>query len=203
MTNKRVSTAISAVLGIVLFGGTVDALAVGGASVGWTLSSSSTDPFENVGSATSDALTLYLWLYCARPETEGVQSAHVWIEGVMDVFSFVGQPGVAHTSAFPGDLEFTLPACPSGSMLVGELKVRNLAGNFEVCLGPRGTLPPGYGVLSCDDPSTPLTVDSVGYSTSSIDPCVTDWGFFFLNGCNPLVSVDIESWAETKSLYME
>jgi hypothetical protein len=169
------------------------------AEIGWTLSASDTDPLDNFGPATSDTLSLYLWLWCSRPDMEGVSTANFALGTPgLTVHSFEASPGVTDLSPkSPGSFDLTFANCPPGSFLVGRLRVQNIAGSYEVCLGSEFQPDSSTG---CASPSTAVENAFIGYGAGFSPPCMTEPSFF--DGfCEPAVSVADESWSRVKAWY--
>ncbi len=61
---------------------------------GWTLSSSATDVFANIGPASPDTTELYLWLWCATDAGGGVSRAKLSFRGCGEFLYFVPRPNV-------------------------------------------------------------------------------------------------------------
>lgn len=169
---------------------------------GWTLSASSTDPFENVGPAVSDTLSLYLWLTCARPATGGVLSARLALSTIADLVDFAPSPGVGRTAEFPADLDLTFTDCPTGLLLVGRCRLWSpTTSEYVVCLQP--SLPNLlFGTIGCATSSLPRPGAKLGYRAGgSGEPCSTQPEFFSNGSCVPNVGVDQESWGRIKGSY--
>ena len=166
---------------------------------GWTLSASNTDPFDNVGPAMSDTLTLYLWFYCSTPITGGVSRSEFGFvfNPNLDVYSFEPANGVVDSAASVWDFDLTLPDCPRGSLLAGQVRLQNLAGSFVVCLGPGSEGNLSYG---CTYPTNPGENAFLGYAAGLKLPCANGFDFFDGN-CFPEVSVAPYSWGRIKALY--
>jgi hypothetical protein len=170
---------------------------------GWTISESATDPLDNFGPATTDTLTLYLWLYCTDSSTGGVSGATLWLnyDPNLEVFPFEPQSGVVHSGSLVWELDLSLPDCPPGSFLAGSFKVRPLVGSgyFELCLqgdiagsGPSTS----YG---CAAPNVPRDNATIGYGAGYV-PCI-GYADFFDHNCFPAVPVIPNSWGRIKAHY--
>jgi hypothetical protein len=169
---------------------------------GWTLSRSSTDPLDNIGPATTDTLTVYLWLYCTLDILGGVSGAKFSIFGGVDVFSFEPSPGVSNSGTIH-DLDLTLSGCPPGSFLAGEFLLKGIHGAsiWDVCLGP-GKDQPDNLTWGCDMLNDPTDNATIGYSAGQyVLPCAIDETFFDM--CEPPIPVSSLSWGRMKSLYYE
>jgi hypothetical protein len=90
---------------------------------GWSISSSSTDPFQNEADAPAGTGQLYLWLACTW-YVEGLASAEFDVGGTIAVYSFTPEPGFYNI----GDATHLLLGvddCPMGPVLAGTFQVHD------------------------------------------------------------------------------
>ncbi len=86
---------------------------------GWSLSSSATDPNENVGAVPGGLFSLYLWLNC--DENGGWSAATMSIVPTnVDYLALITLNGVLNARD-QWDPLFAVGQCPAGPMLVAEL----------------------------------------------------------------------------------
>ncbi len=163
---------------------------------GWTLSDSSTDPFSNFGPATADTITVYIWLWCARPETGGAASASFELSGPL-ILSTQMSPGVVDAAPHPALFDLTFTGCPSGTFLVGEVSCHGGgAPFFSLCADPLGTM------VGCEQ-SSPEELAWIGYSAGDEFSCISGHIFFIGSECKPPTAISSESWGAVKEKYLE
>ncbi len=92
-------------------------------NIQWSLSASSSDPWENT---VEDSSVLYLWYTCAMASGTGVApelaAAEFGVSGDIDVLSFTPMPGFANVGTSTNLLIF-VGGCPTPPMMVGEVGV--------------------------------------------------------------------------------
>jgi hypothetical protein len=192
-------------LGFLVVTATGASAAEGMPNIGWTLSSSPTDPFVNAGAATTDTLDLYLWLFCSN-DSSGVDRAQFGITpcgGTLEVIDFVPRAGVVENPvSFPCDVDLSLPGCPRGSFLAGHFPVIDPLGVFEICFAPTDL---GTGVeesYACASPMVGEENAWIGYTTYTKPVPCSAWTLFFGN-CFPPTLVEETSWGRVKALYSD
>ena len=103
---------------------------------GWTISSSSSDPFVNSGSPAPGLLPLYLWLQCS-PDG-GMSAAEFDLTIPAGVSNFGFTPALNFLNAGgPSDLLLAAGGCPEGPVLAGSWNLfgpASVAGDY--CLVP-------------------------------------------------------------------
>ena len=172
---------------------------------GWTLSDSSTDPFSVEGAASADTLTLYLWLYCAKPGTGGVATAKFgfYTSGALQYAQFTPEPGVVNSATGSTVFDLALPGCPTGAFLVGELRLSVVEDVYFVCLEPHE--PVGDFVTVGCTLTDPEGNAFLGYNAGGPKGCSNDPDFFFggIFGepCEPTTSVSSSTWGTVKASY--
>lgn len=93
-----------------------------GFGAGWSISSSSTDIFENNGPLPPGVSPLYLWLMCAG--LDRMAEAEFGLGGTLEVVSFTHPPYVQNLGTST-DLHLTIPGCPTGPLVIGTIYVRD------------------------------------------------------------------------------
>jgi hypothetical protein len=88
---------------------------------GWTISASSTDPHQNIGTLEGDFGVLYLWFACST--VEGVAAAAFDLVGPLQVLAFNPQNGFLNAGTATS-LMLAVGGCPRGPLLAGEIIVR-------------------------------------------------------------------------------
>lgn len=172
---------------------------------GWTLSSSATDVFANIGPASPDTTELYLWLWCATDAGGGVSRAKLSFRGGVEFLDFVPSPNVVDTGSLPNEyrVDLTLPGCP---FLVGSFSVcpDRADGVFNLCFSSIDPAGDG-GVFMCNSPTVGRDIASIGYRGGpGINVCIVGLEFFDpggFGGCGGIVPVDPTSWGRIKALY--
>jgi hypothetical protein len=181
-------------------GGTRAIGAIGLADFGGTLSSSSTDPFVNIGPASADTLALYLWFYCSR-DTAGLSSAYLGCScnSTTMLVDFDARPGAVVDSVAIGcGYYLSFSDCPRGSFVVADMVYAPTIPGFDICIeytpqGPSQT-------FSCETPTVGEPQAWIGYTTrAKPEPCSENFVFFQL--CTPVTPVTTSSWGRTKALY--
>jgi hypothetical protein len=165
---------------------------------GWTLSDSPTDPFSNVGPATNDTLTIYVWLWCALPEFGGLESAwFFFVPGVQEISDIQLSPGIVDSDPDPHVFDLSLSGCPSGTTLVGQFRSFSYSADFMVCPAA-GTIGTGCEIQE------PQDLAWIGYSAGTELRCQIGEDFFSeIVGCHPPTSVAPESWGWIKAQHYD
>jgi hypothetical protein len=151
----------------------------------WTLSSSSSDPYMNVGGATGGIVTLYVWLACTGAGGASALGADL-----------TGPPGsILGVSVPPGvfyvpESGFIFVPCTTAPALVASVLALSLPGSF--CFVPIGS----SEVLTydCQPSPQPHATAYIGFSNSAGAPCSS-------GTCPDPVSVDPTPWGSVKGLY--
>jgi hypothetical protein len=87
---------------------------------GWTISSSSTDPYQHTG-VLEDFGILYLWFACST--VEGLAAAAFDLVGSFEVLAFNPQNGFLNAGTATSPM-LAVGGCPKGPLLAGEIIVR-------------------------------------------------------------------------------
>lgn len=170
---------------------TMLAIPVSAEQYGWTISSSSTDPFVNSGPVLSAPLTLYLWFACNVDDGMAVGEFDVSAPG-MSNFGFNPLNGYLNAGG-ASNLLLAVAGCPNAPVVAGQWTFFGFA-PADICLVPAaGT--GMFNTINCDDVAPqpfPITQKGYAYGTAG-------------GACDeelcPVVSVDAQSWGSVKSLY--
>jgi hypothetical protein len=93
-----------------------------GGSFAWSISSSSTDPHENIGPLGGTA-SLYLWLDCNNTGTLGMAAAEFGLSGSgLDVVAFTPMNGFLNAGTAT-ELLIAVGGCPRGPLVAGRIDV--------------------------------------------------------------------------------
>lgn len=156
---------------------------------GWTISASSTDPFQNTGTATNALTTLYLWFQCSTDD--GMSAAEFAIEatgpahvGTLAMNGFLNAGGTTN-------LLLAVGGCPEGPVVAANLLVIDLPGTL--CFAPT----PGTGnrgTVDCRDPVPELwSLDWIGYDSRGTTAC--------RGGTLCDSPLDPQAWGQVKGRY--
>jgi len=166
------------------------AVFAGDAPYGWTISASSTEPFENTDAATFTNRTVYLWISCSSP-------GFTTYAAEFDIVS----TGITHlqtTVLFPwlnagGTSDLLLANdCSSGLQLVATFDIIDLPGSM--CITPSAA----NGRMGTLDCPTLLfwPIEWIGYDNTGGVPCSNGTAT-----CDGTTSVARGSWGRIKSVY--
>lgn len=188
---KRVLTIVSALL-------VAAAPAFAQIEYGWTISSSSSDPFVNQGPIPAAPLPLYLWLFCSQgapPDAgPGMASAEFDLRlpaGVFN-FGFTAMNGFLNAGG-AGNLLLAVGGCPQGPVVAGVWNVfGSIAGDYCLVASAANGI---IGTVDCS-PTVPSIhpLRQVGFG-AGVAPSCNDGQL-----CPP-VAVEAQSWGSVKSLY--
>ena len=161
-----------------------------GATFGWTISGSVTDPDVNTGVATNGVASLYLWLDCGIGN--GMASAEFDLCAVgINPLAFTTMNGFLNAGGAT-NLLLAVGGCPNGPIVAGSILVLDLPGNICPCPAAAN----GNNVtVECATLALVLN-DYRGYASVGV-PCETNANIPL---CEP-VSVEDGSWGSIKSLY--
>jgi hypothetical protein len=163
------------------------------APYGWTISSSSVNPYQNTGVPTGAQGLLYLWYACCRsPLPGGMSAVEFDLESV----------GIEHLATTPvngflnaGSTTWILMAiggCACGPRVAAELLVIDNPGTMAIVPSAvTGT----KGVVDCALDPNLLPLDWIGYDSLGGIPC-----FKGDVDCGP-IAVEATSWSKIKSFY--
>jgi hypothetical protein len=158
----------------------------------WTLSASTTDPYDNTAAPTAGLSEVQLWLACS---TEGMSSAQFDVEVTSGhIVILAWTPCCGFLLNGPSLCPFlAVGGCPSGPIRAGWFLVFDPAGwGGSLC------------IVECETSGLNHTVDCgvtpqlwpnawIGFSSDETPPCSS-------GDCGP-VSVEAESWGRIKSVY--
>lgn len=166
--------------------------------MGWTLSASDTDPFENTGvpGAPGTLTTLYVWYACNTPPP-GVPpsplaliamfaSLDPWPSELVYADGFYGP-----TPPSTGHLWLITDECPLPPVRAAAITYVNTGEGLDVRITADG---PYYWAEDCEQQNWPLR--SIGYS--EVGPPFQDFVGPF---CESPVSVESDTWGGVKELY--
>jgi hypothetical protein len=164
--------------------------------VGWTLSASNADAFENTGTPGQPGTlkTVYLWYQCnitppAGPGT-GMTAMEADLSGAAPLAALTPMNGFLNAGANPQQLLLVVGGCPDGDVVAGSLLYLNSGVGLNICLVPSAAN--NWSItVDCDQGGWDNGV--IGYSEVG-DPCATP------SFCVE-TSVEDETWSGIKSLY--
>jgi hypothetical protein len=163
---------------------------------GWSISSSSVDPFVNTGPFVSGLNTLYLWYQCSVKD--GMSAAEFGLASSSPANLIVGL-NVQNTFLNAGTATqplFAVGLCPTGPVVAAELViVANAPG--EYCIVNSNRTPSRNVTVDCRSAPEVHTNATIGFSTTGSAPTCNDMNPLL---CNP-VPVDATSWGQVKGLY--
>jgi hypothetical protein len=169
---------------------------------GWTISSSDSDPFSNIGAPAGGMATLYLWLQCVTKD--GMASAELDLAVVGDgsrIVSFGPAPGFLNAGG-PTNLLLAATGCPGDGdpaipIVVGAILVIDFGA--EYCIVP-SAVNRRNGTVNCDVASPQAHPNStIGYSSAGGPPSCDDSQDGML--CAPPRSGDATNWGRIRSTY--
>ena len=160
----------------------------------WSVSKSSSTPFENQGTPTGGTINLFLWLYTANA---GAATAEVGFEGTIVPQQFIPESGFQN-SGTPLHLQLTMDLCLFlDPVLIGTLVCQEPMDGGELCLAhPEGSR---LDVIPCPEDDHPAVVGWVGYSSSKGSLCKGGYGY---STCG-VDAVEPSSWGGIKAGYRE
>jgi hypothetical protein len=166
---------------------------------GYSVSASSTDPYENQVAPTAGLFDLYIWLSCSVEEPLPTVGGMSLTGTLLD--RYLGVEGIGPTSAVqdgPVDVGWFAPSpigAPTPVLLLHFFDPSGVGGTL--CLAgstpsgdplPSACYPIGGGLLHCE----PAAVH--GFSSDGSTECI-------LGSCLGPVSLDQDDWGRVKSLY--
>ena len=154
---------------------------------GWTISTSTTDPYANTSSPTGELRTVYLWFVCSVAEPHG--------PGGMAAATFkINSTSITHiattlqngylNAGTQDDLLLAVGGCPPGPVIAARLTILDAPGG-SMCLVPSVIKNGLMGTVNCGGLPQLFSMDWIGYSNTGAAPCsdgATDCG-----SINPLV----------------
>ena len=163
------------------------------ADYGWTISSSSTDPFVNQGNVSAAPTTLYLWYQCNA--NDGMSAAEFDVAAPAGYLNFGFTPMNGFLNAAgPSDPLLAVGSCPIGPVLAGSWTFFGSTPG-SICLVPSARS--GWSVTVDCDPVAPQVHNNatIGYGIGGPASCADAQPL-----CGP-VAVEPSSWGSVKSLY--
>jgi hypothetical protein len=163
---------------------------------GWTLSNSTTDPFDNSGAVSGQPINAYLWYACNGPE--GISAAEfdlAFSEGSGTVSSFT--PLNAWLNAGTATHLLLADDCESAPILAGRIELEFGTSGSSLCIVPDST--DGNNVsVDCSWTANLWPNQTVGLTTGSAPPCDDR-----VSGtlCTRPVAVEPDTWGKVKSAY--
>jgi len=164
-----------------------------GQGVGWTISSSSQDPFVNSGppGAPGTLTTLYLW-YACNENPLGITAMEADLS-VVPLAPLSTMNGFLNAGESNEHLLLVRSGChPALPVAAGSLLFLEAGAGLDVCLVPSAAN--GFN-LTVDCGANDWDNDYVGYSSTGSPPCATPCL------CTCPLSVESRSWSATKALY--
>jgi len=162
--------------------------------VGWTISSSSQDPFVNSGPAEAPGTltTLYLWYFCGHlPPPGGIATMEADLS-VAPLAPISVMNGFLNVGASNEQLLLVVGGCPDALLVAGSLLFLEAGAGLDVCLVPSAAN--GFN-LTFDCSENGWFNTYVGYSSAGSLPCATPCL------CSCPLSVESRSWSAAKALY--
>ena len=131
-------------------------------SVGWTISASATDPYDNETTFSGPVDTGYLWFLCdASPQDPGLSAVQFSLAStnpVNTIAAFTPMNGFLNAGD-PVNLLLAVGGCPTGPILAGSILVL-VDGPGSICIEP----PPGDEIIqvNCMAMITPADFHWIG-----------------------------------------
>lgn len=158
---------------------------------GWTLSASSTDPFQNVAVSADAMRYLYLWFSCAS--SEGMAAAEFDLGGSLPVYAVLPMNGVLNGGS--GQSLFLAAAgCPNTMFCAATIVVGDFVPG-DLCLVPSAANSRN-GTFDCEEFPEIHPNTWVGFSSTGEAPCASASDL-----CLRPTSIDDRSFGAIKSLY--
>ncbi|MFH1278219.1 MAG: hypothetical protein ABIK65_07565 [Candidatus Eisenbacteria bacterium] len=159
---------------------------------GWTLSSSTTDPYANTGSFIPGVIDVNLWLACS--DLDGMAGAEFAIASSTPgniVLAFTPMNGFLNAGSVV-DLLLAVGGCPTGPILAGQWLVLSIVPG-EYCLVPDAAGVMGTTDCSLDQQLWPI--QQIGFSNNGTLPSCLD------ELCPQTTSTESNSWGGVKTLF--
>ena len=182
---KRFMTIVS-VLAVVAIAS--NALATEPGHFGWTISSSTSDPFQNTGAPTGGPNTLYMWIGCSSGQT-GAASSEFAVTGSMFWGGIAGSLPQYLFTGSQTDLLGAFGGGPGGGTMVGIINVFDFGGTL--CFGPSVA---NARNITVGQDGKGYPNDYIGYTSDGSAPCVS------ADFCAP-TAVELDTWGNIKSMY--
>jgi hypothetical protein len=163
---------------------------------GWTISSSSTSPFQNVGGlAPGEVDSLYLWYQCSDLQGMSASEFVFQVNGGITLMGF--HPLSGFIMGGVTTLILAIAGCPRGPLLAGSIRVMWQGSAASVCI-----VPDAQEVRATVDCTLPIPqmwpIHAYGWADSGT-PC--NDGFPVDQLCLPPVSVSPQRWGSVKAVY--